>query len=84
MLDGWAAAQVGQQVQWKDYNLRFDLSNTLALQQRLTGEKEAALSCVWLPDQDWARYIRTYTAGAKHIYLREKPKPGLAKQDYVP
>eukprot|EP00884_Botryococcus_braunii_P002713 jgi/Botrbrau1/12442/Bobra.0094s0011.1 len=85
LLEGWSKAR-DEQLEWQDYNLCFDVSNTLALQKRLTGPKEAGLSCVWLPSGpvDWNRYFRTYAAGVKHTYLREKPKAGLPHQDYVP
>ncbi len=85
MLEGWTEAR-DELLDWQDYDLRFDISNTLALQKRLICPAEAGLSCVWLPSGpvSWKRYFRTYAAGVKHTYLREKPKAGLHDQDYVP
>eukprot|EP00884_Botryococcus_braunii_P012030 jgi/Botrbrau1/20828/Bobra.0156s0053.1 len=85
LLEGWREAR-DEQLEWQDYNLHFDVTNTLALQKRLSGPEEAGLSCVWLPTApvNWNRYFRTYSAGVKHTYLREKPKAGLKEQDYVP
>jgi hypothetical protein len=85
LLEGWSKAK-DEQLQWHDYDLRFDTAGASGLQRRLVGRAEAGLHCTW-PDTkecDWTRYFRSYAAGTKHIYLRDKPKAGLKDQNYVP
>lgn len=85
LLEGWMEATANS-FEWDDCSIFFDTSNTSALQRRLTGPRESMLQCTW-PNpapKSWDRYFRTYSAGVRHIYLKDKPKAGLSDQDYVP
>jgi hypothetical protein len=83
---GWAT--------WKDLNkpshdlsYTFYTNGTNKLQAMLTGEEAKMLKCVWsesLGDQ-WDQYLRTYTSGVAHRYLRVNPSEKLYHMhDYRP
>lgn len=51
----------------------------------LGAEHEICLQPVWREElgDSWIRYLRTYTAGVKHLYLKETPIL-TDQQDYRP
>lgn len=63
----------------KDWNFTFNIQGLQNLQEALRGEEATSMKCVWSRDlgDDWSVYLRSYTAGVAHLFLRTKPSEEL-------